>query len=108
MNDELAVRAITVDTTRNRLALHLTTPGSLSPGQTELATLDVGTGGRLLGVDLHGRYLAVSDPRPADMALARAVATSVELHHDAGGHLTAVGLPRRGEGYEITYPSGNR
>lgn len=114
MTDD-AVRAITVDLARNQLTLHLGDAAVVHPGghpapptQSAVATLDMGTGGRLLGLDMAGRYLAVSEPAPADVALARSFDAPVTLHFAADGSLTSVAVPRRGSGYEITYPSGNR
>ncbi|MBA2278008.1 MAG: hypothetical protein H0W06_09630 [Chloroflexia bacterium] len=112
MSDELAVRAITVDAARNRLTLyphaHASESEPLPPGSTVTATIDVGTSGRLLGVELDGQYLAVDAPTMADTSLARGVLAPVELNRASDGSLIAVSLPRRGPDYEITYPSGNR
>jgi len=107
-----AVRAITVDLKRNRITLHLQNAPEVHPGgrvsASAIATLDMGTGGRLLGVDLDGRYLTVSETESADIALARSIDASVTLYSDDEGAVTAVDVPCRGNGYEITYPSGNR
>ncbi len=111
MTDD-TVRAISIDLKRNRLTLHLQNASDVHPsGHTSapvIATLDMGTGGRLLGVDLDGRYLTVSEPGPADIALTRSVEAPVTAYADDHGAVTAVDIPRRGSGFEITYPSGNR
>ncbi len=112
MSAELTVRAITVDAARNHLTLHVhahpSDPGRHSPGPTVTATVDIGTGGRLLGVELDGQYLVVDAPTGADTSLARGVLAPVELNRASDGSLIMVSLPRRGPDYEITYPSGNR
>ncbi|MDI3340249.1 MAG: DUF2283 domain-containing protein [Sphaerobacter sp.] len=100
--------------------------------------VDVGEGGRLVGVELRaipGRDLtAVLQPWTSDPV----AAAYVELHGDAAyitlsvpeegidrgqvrtapatlraeldraHRLVALAIPRRGSGYEISYPSGNR
>jgi hypothetical protein len=123
VTDDEAVSAITVDLAGNRLTLHLDAAPAIHPGglpnervesaphlrpRSTIATLEVGTGGRLLGIDVDGRYLTVSEPALADLALARSIAAPVTLHFTADGSLAALDIPRRGNGYEITYPSGNR
>ncbi|MDP8908590.1 MAG: hypothetical protein M3N47_05630 [Chloroflexota bacterium] len=123
MTDELSVHTIAGDLARNRLTLALGSEAEVHPGglpadaaggaeplsiATTVATLEMGTGGRLLGVELGERYLTISAPAPTDLALARAVAAPVQVHLSATGVPLAIELPRRGEGYEITFPSGNR
>ena len=123
MSDELLVHTIAVDLARNRLTLALGSEAEVHPGGpsadgagradplsivTTVATLEMGTGGRLLGVELGERYLTISEPAPTDLALARAVTVPVQVSVAAGGVPVVIELPRRGEGYEITYPSGNR
>ena len=115
MTDDAVVRAITVDLAHNRLTLHLNAGDRVHPGgptppvtRSPIATLDMGTGGRLLGVEVEGRYFVVSELTPADLALARGVAAPVTLRLAPDGSPAAVEIPRRGDGYEITYPSGNR
>lgn len=123
MTDELLVHTIAVDLARNRLTLALAPEAEVHPGglpanaadgaepisiAATIATLEMGTGGRLLGVEIGERYLTISAPAPADLALARAVAAPVQVHLSAAGVPVAIELPRRGEGYEITFPSGNR
>lgn len=38
----------------------------------------------------------------------RASEVELEMDLEAGGELVAISIPRRGAGYEISYPSGNR
>ncbi len=50
-------------------------------------------------------YLALE---PAVGARVRSSEATVDALLDASGEIVAFELPRRGAGYEITYPSGNR
>ncbi len=94
-------------------------PGEAIPAD---ATIDVGERGALLGIELRpdaalaalwpehdeadAVYLAIAPEMsgPHD----RSVAATVDLRPGPDGVLVAVDLPRRGAGYEITYPSGNQ
>lgn len=68
------------------------------------ALLDVGTNGRLIGLELVEHYISVMG-LPADGdPLARSASVRVRV---APGPPVEVVLPRRGPGWEITYPSGN-
>ena len=93
--------------------------------------VDIGEAGRLLGVeaDLSGAtgvaepagdvssavatfdaeartlYLAL-DPAPAPNA--RSASTQARAGLDAEGRLLSLEVPRRGAGFEISYPSGNQ
>jgi hypothetical protein len=110
----------------------------LDPGQSTgvEGTIDVGAGGRLLGVEVPldpasplaapwrggdpppsaafdpesgGLYLPLEpDPGASAGALVRSVRAPLRLLADPQGALVAVEVPRRGHGYEIAYPSGNR
>jgi hypothetical protein len=97
------------------------------------ATIDIGEEGRLLGIEIditddHGAallwpaeaaeivsvdqsgetsYLAIESDS-ASGALTRSVPGTVSITTSADGLVEEVIVPRRGEGYEITYPSGNR
>ncbi|MFM9106602.1 MAG: hypothetical protein ACKOWF_07880 [Chloroflexota bacterium] len=77
------------------------------------ATIDVGEGGRLLGIEAPGLgdsplggpfYLAVSEAA----GLSRSAAAQVRAEVDGDGRVLAIELARRGPGYEISWPSGNR
>lgn len=92
-------------------------------------TIDVGTGGVLLGVEvrrvaglegLAERFAgwgsaATVDGGAAYVALmagddsqARSAEIGVAVGLDERGRVASLSIPRRGAGYEITYPSGNR
>jgi len=119
---------------RNALRLVLSSAPPL-PGQerTVPATLDVGEGGRLLGVELDINGTDLLPPAADERAVAyeaatgtlyvevepetgaeanigpsRSVEIAARLLADATGAVVEVEIPRRGTGYEITYPSGNR
>lgn len=51
-------------------------------------------------------YIELSEGELDDNARSSAVDLGVEM--SAGRELLAVSIPRRGAGYEISYPSGNR
>jgi len=77
------------------------------------ATVDVGEGGRLLGIEVNGIpgagpdgsfYLTMSEAA----GLSRSAEARVRAGVDADGRVLAIELGRRGPGYEICWPSGNR
>lgn len=120
---------LTIDRETNTLVV---TPDSDQQStRTVIATgtLDVGEGGVLLGVevqasealaDLAGQFDNWADAvdtddasayltlMPGDDSHARSTAVAVRVGLAASGQVTSVAVPRRGDGYEITYPSGNR
>ncbi|MGI9252669.1 MAG: hypothetical protein ACR2J8_02905 [Thermomicrobiales bacterium] len=79
------------------------------------AVIDIGEGGRLLGIEIPGLndpdgdgpyYLTVTPGSGGDHA--RSAAAMVTVERDESGAVRAVELPRHGAGYEISWPSGNR
>jgi len=98
--------------------------------------VEMGTGGRLAGVELldrgnenlpallarwmgderAGEYLSVSgssayielSESDASNEPTRAATATFGADLDDDGHLIALSIPRHGSGYEITYPSGNQ
>jgi hypothetical protein len=75
----------------------------IDPGQTMTAWLteagvSLGDGGAL--------YIELTSGPDDDYA--RSIAVELLLASDAAGQVVAIGIPRRGAGYEISYPSGNR
>lgn len=90
------------------------------------ATIDIGERGALLGIELRpaaslaAAWPALHSAAGADGALYLPIAPEMSGPHDRSepvvveirpgpdGALAAVDLPRRGAGYEITYPSGNQ
>lgn len=121
---------ILLDTARNLLRFRLREGAPGGPPRTVRATIDIGEGGRLIGLEFPAdpalaagvapeggpfdpqfdpaegaMYLPVTEPVGG---LVRTAETEVLLRAAADGALLAVDLPRRGHGYEIAYPSGNR
>jgi hypothetical protein len=100
-----------LDLARNAIELRLTDAEPAGAWRSCPATIDVGESGRLLGVELALRdagephYLPVEEPNGE---LVRSAAAQVRIAVDDGGELVAVELPRRGDGYELSYPSGNQ
>ena len=94
-----------------RLVLAEGTDGSSTRGVP--AQVDVGEGGRLLGVEValaiedsaQSVYVPIEEATGANVRTAPAL---VRVRTAPDGRLLEVELPRRGAGYEITYPSGNR
>lgn len=108
--------------------------GAGEDGSTEVdGTIDVGARGRLLGVEVplprdsllaapwrgdHPPPTAALDAADGTLYLpvaagmpdvhVRSVTVRLRLIAGPGGGLIAVDVPRRGHGYEIAYPSGNR
>ena len=77
------------------------------------ATLTMGEGGRIVAVDIAGDPAGEGSPVEVDVApwvgtAVREVAIRAEVTRRSDGALVAVAIPRRGAGYEITYPSGNQ
>ncbi len=93
--------AVVIDFAANSLRLRVPDLSAGDVGEGE-ALLDVGANGRLIGLELGDLYISVMG-LPADGdPLARSASVRVEI---APG--PEIILPRRGPGYEITYPSGN-
>ena len=124
---------LTYDSDNNTLRLTPTRPGeSAVPSRTTIldAILDIGAGGRLIGVEFPAQDADLSrwhdDPAtspfvvddaggrayiqitPHDTGPTRSTPISVTAEYDSANHLTALAIPRRGHGYEISYPSGNQ
>lgn len=100
---------LTVDSERNSLRFSLADRAEGPTDRACPAVLDIGEAGHLVGleVDLGGEpfYLEIEPDTSAHIRSAPATAT---VGFDAAGHVAAIEVPRRGHGYEITYPSGNR
>ncbi len=114
---------VVVDAGRNTLRLLIPTESMTasrsadvapvpSVTQPNRAILDVGEAGRLLGLEVADGgdadepwYLDLEDA-PGDQL--RSVPVTVDVARDASGEPLWVDLPRRGEGYELTFPIGNQ
>jgi len=109
-----------------------TSAGSPPPSRTTTldAILDIGEAGRLLGVEfsadesqlchwrsdpLSTQYLTLDDNgatyiqiTTGDSGATRSTPIRITAEYTSTNQLTALAIPRRGHGYEITYPSGNQ
>ena len=109
MPDSLELLALEVDLATNTLRLVLDADAKEAASESEAATIDIGTGGRLVGVELAGGYIDVMPPEPGTDHLIRSADARIEVERERGsGAITALVVPRHGAGYEITYPSGNQ
>jgi hypothetical protein len=100
-HNPLSVTQVTVDLRRNVLVLELDAP--LGHESAE-ATIDIGALGRLIGVEVGETYLSISDPVPGSELQGRSV--TIELPVTATDR--SIVVPRRGSGWEISFPSGNQ
>lgn len=100
---------IVVDTARNELQFELDSAVRGGEALRLLADLDIGERGRLLGLEIllpdGTLYPIVIDDGPDPFARTARVEVGCWLGPD--GTPARVMLPRRGAGYEISYPSGN-
>ena len=100
---------IVVDTARNQLHFELDPHGRGGETLTLPAELDIGERGRLLSLDIHlpdqPLQSIVLDDRADSYARTARVDATCLIGSD--GTLKRVTVPRRGPGYELSYPSGN-
>jgi hypothetical protein len=102
MRKPIAVERVLVDLRRNTLILEL--DGPVPDPDTERGTIDIGAQGRLIGVELTGEYLSISDPVPGSELLGR----SVEVEIGIDPELRRLTIPRHGPNWELSFPSGNQ
>jgi hypothetical protein len=100
---------ITIDSRANTLHFAIRAMQPVDRQTNVPALIDVGEGGRLIGVevDLATGPLYIPLEEQTDRHT-RSATIRVDVETDAAGNLATLIVPRRGEGYEITYPSGNR
>jgi hypothetical protein len=100
---------IVVDTARNELRFDFAPRGRGGDMVTAPADLDIGAMGRLLSLDIQlpGQLptTIVIDDRSDPYA--RTARIDVTCTVEVDGSISSVTVPRRGPGYEISYPSGN-
>jgi hypothetical protein len=100
---------IVVDTARNELWFELGADSGAGEVMTAPADLDIGERGRLLSLEIHLHQQTpqtiVIDDRPDPYARTAHITVRCTIAPD--GSLTRVAVPRRGPGYELSYPSGN-
>jgi hypothetical protein len=121
------------DGATNLLRLTLSDDEPAASSVTRPGTLDVAANGRLVGVELRGSdlprllrrwsadpiatefthlsdddsaYIDLSSGPPENDIRSSEVTVTAEL--DSETACVALAIPRRGAGYEIAYPSGNR
>jgi hypothetical protein len=107
------------DSATNTLRLSLDQQGHQAvAGTLRLdGTIDVSTQGRLVGVEFRlpdardiGRALQpwLDDPVAGEFTNVAPDGSAYIQMTIGDDHLLALAIPRRGEGYEISYPSGNQ
>jgi hypothetical protein len=104
----LTATAVVIDLAANVIRLVVPEAAGLLEDRCEgtvTGLLDVGANGRLLGVELDGAYVSVMDPLPGTGALVRSATVRVGI---SGRETLEISIPRHGQNYEITYPSGNQ
>ena len=123
---------LTYDSDTNSLRLTPTPSGVCSaPSHVDTldAILDIGESGRLIGVEFPSDATSLThwqrDPATSpfithddgrayiqittgNAGASRSTPITVSAEYDAAHHLTTIAIPRRGHGYEISYPSGNQ
>jgi len=100
MLESPSITRILVDLARNALVLEVS--GPLATTGMSTGVIDIGTQGRLLGLDIGGHYLVISEPAAGTGHLTRSAETPVTI---GAGTVT---IPRRGPGWEVSFPSGNQ
>ena len=93
--------AVIVDFAANTISLRVELP--LEDISAE-GTLDVGANGRLLGVEIGDTYVQVMPSVTGEEPYIRSADVALAFSGDSPPLVT---IPRRGPGYEISYPSGN-
>jgi hypothetical protein len=118
-----------------RLTLDQPTPNAIARTITLDGTIDVSAQGRLVGVEFRlpdtlaldltlrpwladpvaGEFTTIDPDGSAYIQMtvgddrdARSTALPLQADFDPNDHLLAIAIPRRGAGFEISYPSGNQ
>lgn len=127
----LTREVVTLDAQANTLRLRLAPDAAPTQAHLLPGVIDIGEGGALLGVEINvataarlhfpaarlapawehdpvAGSLYVQIDSVSDSAQVRSVPVTVRMLTSENGTLVAVEIPRRGHGYEISYPSGNR
>lgn len=93
---------IRLEIATNTLRLTLDPPLPLEGRHSAL--LDLTTRGRMLGIELGDHYVTLADGDLSPAIPLRTAEIAVDIQN-GGGELV---VPRRGDGWEISYPIGNR
>jgi hypothetical protein len=116
----LIARTIAIDLRANSLTIEAGLLGALasscagSVDDETTAMMDIGTRGRLLGLDceavagLPPCAITIADPEPADLAVMRSVRIPVRIMLDIPAGRLAVTIARNGADYDLAWPSGNQ
>ncbi|MGC4192695.1 MAG: hypothetical protein QM589_16250 [Thermomicrobiales bacterium] len=120
----LAATTIRIDFRANTLTVSVPLPAEenaiplQTTGTVNAATLDIGTRGRLLGLELDSGdepaiAIAIADPTPADAAVMRSarIPVTVTIHGNTESGVfptLSIVFSRHGEDYDISWPSGNQ
>jgi hypothetical protein len=92
--------AVLIDFAANAIQVQVPDLPEALPGR---GVLDVGAQGRLLGLELGDAYIHVMPSHASDEPYMRSATVDVRLSRNP----PAITIPRKGAGYEISYPSGN-
>lgn len=104
------VRQVVVDLGRNTLVLIVEPIVGSDSGATrnQSGTIDVGTRGRLIGVELDTEYFAVAMTEGSTDNLIRSIEVAVNVNLSADGRVLSIELSRHSSNYEVTFPIGNQ
>lgn len=118
-----------------RLRLDRDTGTAGAPPEQVSGIIDIAEGGRLVGLELTppegiiatdwmsqwlddpiaGEWVTIEDDGRVYIQLTtgddrhvRSTPLTLLADHESGSRLRAISIPRRGAGYEISYPSGNQ
>ena len=107
---QIAIRQVVVDLGRNTLMLYASTPSDGETGVTsqDLGVVDMGTRGRLIGIELGLDYFAVALVDGSSDNLIRSIEVTVDVNRSSGGSIQSIEIPRLGSNHEITFPIGNQ
>ena len=101
MSTNVHVTRIVVDTRANLLLLEVSPP--LPEAGRQAATIDIGSNGRLIGLDVGDTWLEIAGGGEQEAHLHRSATIAVVVSEDG----RTLRLPRRGDTWEISFPSGN-
>jgi hypothetical protein len=96
---------------KRSLRLDFSADGGFATTESRQGIIDVGEGGRLLSIEVAaspGREPVMIDIESPLGDVSRSAPVQLTLERGGNGVIRAIVLPRRGAGYEITYPSGNQ
>lgn len=116
----LVASTIAIDLRANTLAIRAELPSLGDPAPVKSAEgetwamMDIGTRGRLLGLECEAGgevpslTIAIADPEPSDIAVMRSVRVPVGIMLDRQHARLTVTIARSGSDYDLAWPSGNQ